>query len=545
MAQFSLDDGGYLLVAIQNILYIFDNNKELKKNYNLTEEINADQYQIIPYKNDNNILNFFISYIYSLQLILSIFQFDLNNLESDFIINKKYYTPVNDNGYLNAINGLSCTFISNSSSGINTILTCFLGIIYPSKLYSTSIDLEDNFTEIESLRAYQDIGEQQISYVISATDENKQKAIILITTFSHVLYSVTFDFVNKFSNPVNEILGTNVITISSVYHDHKLIFFKQTDEFVMSSSLSGCDKLIIVYHKNFTLNYKGVLNINEINEGCSFSFSFSLFYDGNNYTILTDGLKSSSLFKSVENDFEIFAKVNSNIETNNPIDITEFQSFNTFNLKTDELSNLITNLRTDSQTVINEIKTDITKIPNSYIETDSHTDAIKTDIPTIPNSYIEVDSQTIMSVIKTSTPTIPTSYIEADVLTENKDKMAETTYLIENFEENALGNIKCKTSTSESAFYNFCTSCNNKKDYFPAQFPKEEFLNGFIECYNNFTKPINFYFDISDKKYKACYETCETCIEGGNGIENKCLTCDFNHRKKEGNRFPKIFPHYL
>ena len=502
MTQFSSEDGGYILITVKNILYIFDNNKELKKNYNLTEEINTDQYQIIPYKKDNNILYFIIPYIESLQLVLSIFQYDLNNLDSDFIINKKRYTPVYDNGYLNSIIGLSCIFMSYSSE-INTIFTCFLGIVYPYKLYSTSLNPENDFTEIESLRAYQDIEQQQPSHIIAATDENKQKIILLITTFSHFLYSLTYDFTNNFSTPNNEILGTNAISISDVKHVHKLLYFKQREEFVMSSGLAGCDKLIIVYNKDFTLNYKGVLNINQSNEGCTFSYSFTLFYYGSNYIILTDGgNNSTSIFKSLENDFEIFAKGKVNAATNSPtnhIDITEyeyedteFKSFNlnTINLKTDKISSVITNLETDSQTIKNVIETEI---------------------------HI-----------------IPTTYIETDVLTENKDKITETNYLTEKYEENVLGNIKCKTSTSESASYNLCTSCNIEKDYFPAQFPKEDFLNGFIECYNNFTKPINFYFDYSDKKYKACYETCETCIEGGDGKENKCLTCDFNHKKKVG-----------
>ena len=444
MTQFPSDDGGYILLLVQNILYIFNNNKELKKNYNLTEEINGDQYQIIPYKNDNNILNFIISYIKSLQIVLSIFKIDLNNLDTGFIINKKSYTPVPNEGYLTSIKGLSCIFMSYSSSQTIkiTILTCFLGITYPYKLHSFSINPEDNFTEIESLRTYQDIEQQQPSHIISATDENKQKAILLVTTFSHFLYSLTFDYTNKFSNPINEISEANIYSMSDVQHEHILIYFKQTEEFIISSGLSGCDKLIIVYHKNFTLNYKGVLNIN-----------------GNN---------STSLFKSLGNDFVIYSKANANSETNSSIGITkyeytEFPSFKTINLKTDNLSSLLTNFEMDS-----------------------------------------------------------------------KYKITETNYLTEKYEENVLGNIKCKTSSSESAFYNLCTSCNIEKEYFPAQFPKEEFLNGFTECYNNFTKPINFYFDSSDKKYKACYETCETCIEGGNGKENKCLTCDFNHKKKEG-----------
>ena len=469
MTQFSSDDGGYILLLVKKILYIFNNNKELKKNYNLTKEINGDQYQLIPYKNDNNILNFIISYIKSLQIELSIFKIDLNNLDTDLIINKKNFTPASNEGYLTSIKGLSCIFMPYSLSQKITILTCFLGITYPYKLHSISINPEDNFTEIESLRSYQDIEQQQPSHIISATDENKQKVILLVTTFSHYLYSLTFDFTNKFSNPINEISEANIYSMSDVQHEHKLIYFKQTEEFILSSGLSGCDKLIIVYHKNFTLNYKGILHINQYNDGCSCSFSFSLFYDGSNYTILTDGgNNSTSLFKSLGNDFVIFGKVNIKSETNSPIEITkyeytEFQSFKTINLKTDELLNLSTNFEMDS-----------------------------------------------------------------------KDKITETNYLTEKYEENVLGNIKCKTSSSESAFYNLCTSCNIEKEYFPAQFPKEEFLNGFTECYNNFTKPINFYFDNSHKKYKACYETCEICIEGGNWKENKCLTCGFNHKKKEG-----------
>ena len=91
---------------------------------------------------------------------------------------------------------------------------------------------------------------------------------------------------------------------------------------------------------------------------------------------------------------------------------------------------------------------------------------------------------------------------------------------------------KCKDVNFESYFYNLCISCNEEQGYYQAIFPNNSFLHGYIECYSKDTKPINFYFDISDNKYKACYETCETCNIGGNGNEHNCLTCDFNHRKR-------------
>ena len=101
--------------------------------------------------------------------------------------------------------------------------------------------------------------------------------------------------------------------------------------------------------------------------------------------------------------------------------------------------------------------------------------------------------------------------------------------------ENYLGKIKCKTSTEESAAYNLCTSCNNDEQYFQSESSFDSIIpDGFVECYNNETKPLNFYFDSDDKMYKLCFETCQTCEKGGDGEENNCLTCDVNHIKKPG-----------
>ena len=103
--------------------------------------------------------------------------------------------------------------------------------------------------------------------------------------------------------------------------------------------------------------------------------------------------------------------------------------------------------------------------------------------------------------------------------------------------ENNLGDIKCKTSTNESAIYKLCTSCNTDQHYYPAEFTdkKLQYLDhNFVECYNNQTKPNNYYFDSNETKYKLCYFTCSTCEKGGNGDINNCITCDSNHIKKPG-----------
>ena len=109
---------------------------------------------------------------------------------------------------------------------------------------------------------------------------------------------------------------------------------------------------------------------------------------------------------------------------------------------------------------------------------------------------------------------------------------------IRNLEDiNYLGDIKCNTSTPESAVYKLCTSCNESGNYYKAEFSDRSFNNlnsSFIECFSNETKPKNFYFDSSEKKFKLCYFTCATCERGGNGDNNNCIECDANHKKKPG-----------
>ena len=183
-----------------------------------------------------------------------------------------------------------------------------------------------------------------------------------------------------------------------------------------------------------------------------------------------------------------------------------------------------------------------TTIITTYIETNNPTTItttyIETDTPTtITTTYTETNTPTtiIITYTETNAPTtIITTYVETDIPTTITTTYTETDTQTTNIpiKENYLGDEKCKTSTEESARYKLCTSCNDDLQYYPAFFPDNTFLHGFIECYNNNSKPINFYFNDIENIYKPCYETCLTCKEGGNSDNNNCLTCDINYIKK-------------
>ena len=417
MAQFSNENGGNILIIVKEMLYILDRKGTLLNTFNITEkDILGNHYGLTPYKKDNNNkLNFIISYINNNNEQSSIFLVKCEYNLNDSSLNTNIKTIESKS----ELKGFYCLFME-SLDNTNNILTCFYSISH--EIFSKSFNPENNYDEIINLNYSKTITLFKLSptFINVITDENKKKVLIYMTCDGYPFW-MTFDFTNKFSDEVKE--SDQKILLFELYKN-KLFYFEQTKEFVIISGLSeyhGCYKFIMVFNNNYKLKYKGIL---PYEDNCYFSSSFSVIYDGSNYTIISDGGGSNSFFR-----------------------------------------------------------------PISYLEN------------------IELDEG-------------------------NEEK---------NFETNIskdLNDIKCQESNNESKSYELCISCNNKTKYYEAEFKNNSFLHGFKECYNENTKPINFYFDSNAQKYKPCYETCRTCNEGGNGEINNCITCDINYIKKP--EYPNI-----
>ena len=407
MAQFSEDNGEFILILINNVLYIFDGNENELISIKLGHRIKPINYSLIPNKKSNNHLYFIISYVYSNSLILINCKYSLiiKNVKKE---KKIFYVQDLDTD----LKGARCIFMNPPLSLLhspNSILTCFY---YTNKeIFSIFFKQDNNLNEIISLKS--NISIPVISngsiYLNTKTNENKQKALIYMLLDNNIFW-LTFDFINKFSNIFQERFDK---ILSSKYDKLKLFYFKETREFILVSSFINCHKLIMIYNNDFNLKYKGIIH----DEYSKYNFSdcnvfFTLSYDGNNYQIINSKGYSKS--------------------------------------------------------------------------------------------FTEIES----------------------IFKDNKRHL----------DENYLGDIKCRTSTSESAVYKLCTSCNTVQQYFPADFNNINLIisSSFVECYNDQTKPVNSYFDSDDSTYKLCYETCHTCIRGGNYEENNCLTCASNHIKKPG-----------
>ena len=92
---------------------------------------------------------------------------------------------------------------------------------------------------------------------------------------------------------------------------------------------------------------------------------------------------------------------------------------------------------------------------------------------------------------------------------------------------------KC-SNCDEQVSKNLCTQCNTKKNYYRInpQFKMKDSNNDHFDCYNNSTKPKNFFFNKNTNFYEPCYKTCATCEYGGDGNENNCTSCDYDYMKE-------------
>ena len=415
--QFSNENGGHILILVMNTLYIFNREGTEEKTVDLSQKINGDHYGLTPYKKEDKQLIFIISYIESSNIIVKKCEF---NLESEVI---NITNIIEKNIIFENLKGVYCLFMKLSKMDQNEILTCFYAS-HPDKIFTISFDPDQNFVELENLNY--NITSELINdaplYIDAKTNEDKNKALIYFV-YNGNSYWMTFDFVNKFSKDKKE--KSSELSFS-IYH-HKVLYFQQKKEFVTASFLNGCKFFIMVFNFECSLEFKGTFSI----ANC-YADSFSVYYDGNNYTIIAGNSDSNS-------------------------DESKYKSFS--------------------------------------------------------------EGFTIIESYNNDEPTEPTQ----------TSKPSET--------ENTVvsGDNKCEEVTEKSKKYNLCTKCNTAENYYPAEFKNSSFLHGFLECYNENTKPINFYLDTSDsKKYKPCFEACRTCEQGGNVETNNCLECDINYIKKPG-----------
>ena len=502
LTQFSSEDGGYILILVMDILYIFESNGTIIENITLTNTISANHYYINPYKVEDNNLHFIISYRESEKTFaLNYFIF---NKENKSLQNYEKIITIKTNEGLDVSNsnGVTCLFLVNPDYG--EVLTCFYSTHHIPEIQTRSFNCSKNFEEYPDL--YINFTDRSLlnelaSYISAISDNNKRKAIIYIV-FSGVSYWMTFDFTNHFSLPSRINIPPN--SLLPIYSFQKLYFFKELNEFIFLSGFNSPIILVSHFNNNFNLikMYKYEM------KNCYNQNSFGLFMIGRDIFLYTDDNNNHVLINLL-NDTDCYKVIE------NQVPVTQKLLSDSIYSSTDNLISFSTEITTDSIFV---------KMTEYEKSTESTT--IMTDIPSTTKS--DIITQIITEENTQNDNIIESTEIVSDSSFKEISSSIQTSQFSED-EQNYSKKEKCKKSSIESSKYDLCTECNNEKGYFEAELPNNN--NGFKECYNNNTKPINFYFDF-DKKYKICYETCLTCDKGGDEFTNNCILCDKSHIKR-------------
>ena len=502
LTQFSSEDEGYILILVMDILYIFESNGTIIENITLTNTISANHYYINPYKVEDNNLHFIISYRES-EKTFALNYFIFNKENKSLQNYEKIITIKTNEGFdVSNSNGVTCLLLVNPDYG--EVLTCFYSTHHIPEIQTRSFNCSKNFEEYPDL--YINFTDRSLlnelaSYISAISDNNKRKAIIYIV-FSGVSYWMTFDFTNHFSLPSRINIPPN--SLLPIYSFQKLYFFKELNEFIFLSGFNS--QIILVSHFNNNFNLIKMYKYEMKN--CYNKNSFGLFMIGRDIFLYTDDNNNHVLINLL-NDTDCYKVIE------NQVPVTQKLLSDSIYSSTDNLISFST-----------EITTDSIFVKMTEYEKSTESTIIMTDIPSTTKS--DIITQIITEENTQNDNIIESTEIVSDSSFKEISSSIQTSQFSED-EQNYSKKEKCKKSSIESSKYDLCTECNNEKGYFEAELPNNN--NGFKECYNNNTKPINFYFDF-DKKYKICYETCLTCDKGGDEFTNNCILCDKSHIKR-------------
>ena len=150
VAQFSSEDGGYIICRINEYIYILSKDASFSFGNIILPELHGQYIELIPYITKDSTKSFIICYIddnHKITLILH--EININKIEDSKIIYQNWQVVKYNDNYIGTISlrSLSCK-IMNSDIQEN-ILTCFVPTSDNYCMNSISFEQDNNFTLIE------------------------------------------------------------------------------------------------------------------------------------------------------------------------------------------------------------------------------------------------------------------------------------------------------------------------------------------------------------------------------------------------------------
>ena len=505
--QFDESDNDLIFSILTNKIYIFNSIGDLiyEENDNAIISIfTGRSYDLTLEKKNGNVYSYFIAFVPGDGISIYYCQYNSqsNSNSCENKVSSSLITIENNPwGILN--NAVSCEIMSHST--LNDVLVCFFNYnIYPNEFAAKYISLTDyNVTDhLENQQIMENIR------VIKSTVSTDKKKSLICTVYSN---SSTFCFTysidsDSFSEPIN--YG---VTCKVEPYSLNIQYFGETNEFICS----GIDDNGYIKAQLFNSDLSRKRDFFNVTKGyhvygASFIYSKQL----ENYYIISDINTLNPKDKFISIYGEVFEIIYTTIPTT--IIITTLIEEPSTILTQMPITTIISTIPIAPTTIITTVPT---KIPTTIITT-IPTKIPTTIITTVPTIMPTTIITTVSTIISTTIPIITT--------------IPKIIPYICNLE-------KCSSCDKNSFDQRLCIECNNDKNFYRISplINMNINPNGYIDCYNNITKPKNFYFNKETKYYEPCYKTCGTCEYRGDGNQNNCTTCDVDHMKEPENENSK------
>ena len=197
--QFTMEDGGYILILVNNKIYFFSNDGTFLSSIDISNYIKENydckyDYNIIPYKKEDNNLHYIISYIDIFKkIIIEHFKFNIKTLINERINNKIYDIKIKQNNkYPKEIIGKKCLFVLSD----DIIMACIYGLGLPYEIHVKTFDPKDNFNELDDYVYFIEntsIYKRNFDFISAVTLD--QKSIFIYYVYKSFPFTLSFDFI--------------------------------------------------------------------------------------------------------------------------------------------------------------------------------------------------------------------------------------------------------------------------------------------------------------------------------------------------------------
>ena len=282
VAQFSSEDGGYIICRINEYIYILSKDASFSFGNIILSELHEQYIELIPYITKDSTKSFIICYIddnHKITLILH--EININKIEDSKIIYQNWQVVKYNENYIGTISlrSLSCK-IMNSDIQEN-ILTCFVPTSDNYCMNSISFEQDNNFTLIE-------VNKKEINIISSliTIDYGPNKEISLICFLNNGNFQCLkyYSTIKEWSNITTYLEGCDYYQFNRglkyINEEHLIYCYS-------SNTKINYKKLDDEYNiKNF--NDKGICSI-DIYNNCYYLYTSTLLFNKNEnqYSILT------------------------------------------------------------------------------------------------------------------------------------------------------------------------------------------------------------------------------------------------------------------